>query len=271
MPKIDVADRSQTYRRACYIEPSDAIGRAADRVLTDIRRWFEFKSVVDFGCSVGVWLDVARRLGATKTLGIDGPWISRLDLVNQQIDLLNIDLESRVSLDDTFDMAISLEVAEHLSAARARSFVEDVCKSSTVVLFGAAIPFQGGNLHVNEQFASYWAWFFKEHGYDYIDAIRPTIWTDADLPFWYRQNTILYVHESQYEKISEAVATAREPNGHGYLDLVHPFLYLQKMGQSHDPGQAAGRGGDPGLRQSLRIAAKIPLTAWRVLTHKDRP
>jgi hypothetical protein len=270
MLKSEVAERSRIYRRPCHLEPGETIKLAAEKVLTGVRSWFEFKSVVDFGCSVGVWLDVARRLGATKTLGIDGPWISQSDLVNQQIDLLSVDLESRVLLDETFDMAISLEVAEHLSAVRARSFVEDICKAATVVLFGAAIPLQGGNLHVNEQFPSYWARLFSERSYRYIDVIRPTIWADDTLPFWYRQNIILYAHESKYQKLSAAAATVRVATNEGCLDLVHPFLYLQKADPSDDPGQKARRSKDSGVRKSLRLATKIPLAAWHAVTRRGR-
>jgi hypothetical protein len=268
MVENTLAERRNAYRHACYIEPSETIKLGAERVLMRVRQWSEFRSVVDFGCSVGIWLDVARRLGATKTLGIEGHWISRADLVNQQIDLLTIDLESRVVLNEMYDLAISLEVAEHLSVARAQSFVEDICKSSKFVLFAAAVPFQDGDLHVNEQFASYWARLFRQHGYRYIDAIRPTIWDDDNIPFWYRQNIILYVHESEYTRISAAVATASEETQEGCLDLVHPCLYLKKAEESNDLRQNAGRRKDPGLRKSLRIAARIPLTAWRTIARK---
>lgn len=253
-----VDERPDTYRQARYLEMKRL---AAAKILANIRRWVPFKSMVDFGCSTGVWLDVARNLGATKTLGIDGPWISKLDLVNPEIDLLNFDLESRVFLGDTFDLAISLEVAEHLSAHRARSFVEDICKSSKVVLFGAAIPFQGGRLHANEQFASYWAKIFKECGYRYIDAIRPRIWDDDNLPFWYRQNTILYVHGSEYHRISSVISVDHEETKGQYLDFIHPLLYLEKARRYR---KAAGSD-DPSLRKSLRIAARIPLKAWRAV------
>jgi len=37
-------------------------------------------------------------------------------------------------------------------------------KAAPVVLFSAAIPLQGGTEHVNEQWQSYWAKLFAEHG-----------------------------------------------------------------------------------------------------------
>lgn len=54
-----------------------------------------------------------------------------------------------------FDLAMTIEVAEHLTPVRADSFVEDLTRLSDVVLFSAAIPAQGGINHVNEQWQSY--------------------------------------------------------------------------------------------------------------------
>ena len=60
--------------------------------------------------------------------------------------------------------SISLEVAEHLSPGRAESFISDLCQAAPVVLFGAAIPGQGGVGHLNEQWQSYWANLFEACG-----------------------------------------------------------------------------------------------------------
>ena len=63
-----------------------------------------------------------------------------------------------------FDLVNCLEVAEHLDASRADSFVDDLCALGDVVVFSAAIPGQGGTHHVNEQFQSYWQERFRRNG-----------------------------------------------------------------------------------------------------------
>jgi hypothetical protein len=52
---------------------------------------------------------------------------------------------------ERFDLAASLEVAEHLSSARADGFVEHLTRLSDRVLFSAEVPGQGGYGHRNEQ------------------------------------------------------------------------------------------------------------------------
>jgi hypothetical protein len=46
-----------------------------------------------------------------------------------------------------FDLAVCLEVAEHLPPERAESFIRELCDLAPVVLFSAAIPGQGGTGH----------------------------------------------------------------------------------------------------------------------------
>jgi hypothetical protein len=91
-----------------------------------------------------------------------------------------------------FDLACSLEVAEHLSPSVADQLVLALVKAAPVVLFSAAIPRQGGTSHVNEQWASYWAEKFKRHGYVAIDCLRPALHGDRRVDWWYRQNALIY-------------------------------------------------------------------------------
>ena len=60
------------------------------------------------------------------------------------------------------------------------------------VLFSAAVPGQGGNNHINEQWQSYWADRFAAHGYGPRDIVRPAVRDDRSVAYWYRQNAVLY-------------------------------------------------------------------------------
>ena len=104
-----------------------------------------------------------------------------------------MDLEKKISPKSKYDLAISLEVAEHLSKDRAESFVHDLCGFSDVVLFSGATIGQGGDEHINEQRLSYWKNLFEEEDYCCLDIIRGLIWNDNDIPFWYRQNIVIFV------------------------------------------------------------------------------
>jgi hypothetical protein len=93
------------------------------------------------------------------------------------------DLRESVTITRTFDLAVSLEVAEHLPPERGEGFVEDLCRLAPVVLFSAAVPGQGDPKHtghLNERWQSYWASLFHERGYERAECVRPAIWEDPE-------------------------------------------------------------------------------------------
>jgi hypothetical protein len=153
---------------------------------------FPVKSVVDVGCGVGTWLRAFSRNGVTDYLGIDGEHVP-LGLLNIPKDRFRAaDLRSLSTAGRRFDAACSLEVAEHLPADCASRFVELLTTAAPVVLFSAAIPRQGGAEHINTQWQIYWHALFARHGYVAVDFIRPIIYGNADVAWWYRQNILVY-------------------------------------------------------------------------------
>ncbi len=124
-------------------------------------------SVVDIGCGVGTWLSVLRRKGITRVLGIDGDWVKREMLQIPSECFMPADLAQPLRHLERFDLAISLEVAEHLPPEAARGFVESLIHLADFVLFSAAIPYQGGVNHVNLQWPAYWCAYFNSN------TIRP--------------------------------------------------------------------------------------------------
>jgi cyclopropane fatty-acyl-phospholipid synthase-like methyltransferase len=182
-------------------------------------------SVVDVGCGLGAWLAVFQAHGVSKVLGIDGAHVNRASLLIAEQNFTSGDLSDGFEVNEHFDLAISLEVAEHLPEQAARPFVKALTLASDIVLFSAAIPHQGGVHHVNEQWQSYWAELFQQYGYIPIDAIRPLVWNNSEVQWWYAQNSILYVAEGALAK-SAALKEISKRTRHSPLDLVHPRKYL---------------------------------------------
>jgi hypothetical protein len=89
-------------------------------------------------------------------------------------------------------------------------------------LFSAAIPGQIGTGHVNLQLQSQWADRFVERGYQVVDIVRPTCWSDERVEYWYRQNAIVYVHHDRHDVLDRAPSIARTETP---LDLVHPDMH----------------------------------------------
>jgi hypothetical protein len=179
---------------------------------------------LDVGCGVGTWLSVLRERGVDDIQGVDGAWVDEQHLVIPAASFMRHDLSQPLSLPRRYDLAISLEVAEHLSATRAAAFVKFLTDSSDAVLFSAAIPHQGGRGHVNEQWPVYWAELFRGHGYGAVDCVRARIWNDSAIPCWYRQNILLFVAAGVFDRLPEVPQIP----GDG-LALIHPEIYLKRQ------------------------------------------
>jgi SAM-dependent methyltransferase len=183
-------------------------------------QWFQPKSVVDVGCGIGTFLKVFKDLGVKEILGIDGKWVDRAKLYISDNEFMVADLEKPIVLDRTFDLVLSLEVAEHLSSESSDNFVNSLVSLGKIIVFSAAIPNQGGQNHLNEQDYSYWQKKFLKKGYGFVDICRQRFWNEKEIEWWYKQNMFVVVHESI--DISNLVI---ENTSKDLLTQVHPDLY----------------------------------------------
>ncbi len=185
------------------------------------------RNAIDVGCGVGTWAAVLAEHGV-DVLGIDGDYVPRAALQIPSDRFRSVDLRRPPYPQlGRFELAICLEVAEHLPEAVADRFVAFLAGLSPIILFGAAIPGQGGHAHINEQWQGYWIAKFRRHGLYKHDVVRPAVWTDTRVKPWYAQNTFLF---SYYEEKPGAPPT----------DLVHPMTFLRRHGEkrfraSHPP------------------------------------
>jgi SAM-dependent methyltransferase len=166
-------------------------------------------SVLDVGCGRGVWLAQWLKYGVTDVLGVDGPYVDVKTLHVPGSCFLSRDVSQPFSLGRNFDLVQSLEVAEHLPEASAETFVDNLTRHGSLVLFSAAIPGQGGEHHINEQPLEYWRTKFAARGYAAFDFLRPRIRNDRSIYFCYRFNTLLYAHESCIAGLPASVRASR--------------------------------------------------------------
>jgi len=154
------------------------------------------ESIVDVGCATGAWLSVFRDYGIETVLGLDGSYVDRSKLLIPLECFCAVDLERAFTLSRRFDLAISLEVAEHLPASNAQAFVASLCELSSMVLFSAAVPGQSGRCHINEQWPDYWRQLFANHDFRMFDPFRSVLWHDERVASYYRQNLFLFIHDT---------------------------------------------------------------------------
>ena len=186
-------------------------------------------SVVDFGCGRGAWLAAAGECGVKRLVGIDGAWNSGEALANPAFEFLAADLDGEVMLPETFDLALSLEVAEHVRPESSDRFVASIARLSDAVLFGAAFTGQPGTNHINTRPHGFWADKFLARGYRLFDLFRPRFWSDERVEPWYRQNTFLYVQPRHPLHAALTAAGHHGAEDARFVDAIHPWLYFAAL------------------------------------------
>lgn len=199
---------------------------AAERIVPRVLELMQPTSVIDIGCGTGEFLAAFRRHGIADMLGVDGSYVERDLLAIPQQCFSPFDLSQPFTINRSYDLAVCLEVAEHLLPQSAAQFIASLTRLAPVILFSAAIPYQGGNGHLNEQWPEYWADLFKRHGYLPVDALRRHLWNDHEIPFWYRQNILIFC-TGEALAANKALAQAYRAINPDALALVHPDWYLE--------------------------------------------
>ena len=214
------------YDAAFFDAVREGAARSAARIVPLVMDLVAPRSVLDVGCGDGTWLAAFARAGVADYVGVDGVDPADVPLAIPRERLVVRDLTRPIDLGRAFDLAISLEVAEHLPPAAADAFVASLAAHAPVVLFSCAVPFQTGVGHVNEQWPEYWAERFAAHGFLPADAVRPVVWDDPEVTWWYAQNAILYARQdwaAARPRVREAVAATDR----GRLARVHPANYAR--------------------------------------------
>ena len=206
--------------------------------------------MVDFGCGVGTWVKTGKELGVQESLGIEGNWLHKRHLVIEENDFRYEDLASKIDLPNQFDLAISLEVAEHIDEKSSEIFINNLTKASKIVLFSAAVPGQRGSGHVNEQWPEYWIEKFKSRNYVAIDIIRPSIWNESKIKSWYKQNTILFIHKNKVSEYPSLIPFLDESRN--IWSIVHPDVFVRQIQISH-----------PKFSNFSQLIGSLPIVTFR--------
>jgi SAM-dependent methyltransferase len=192
---MNKSKRSRTlYDAEFYADQAVNSFESARIVAALVHELIKPESVVDIGCGLGGWLKAFSELGARRVRGVDGDYVDKSKLYIDSSSFTAINLSEPFEIREKYDLAISLEVAEHVPSAAGERLVKACTNAAGVVLFSAAVPGQGGTGHINEQWPEYWKDQFKEAGFAMIDALRGKIRDDPRIKWWYRQNLVLFAN-----------------------------------------------------------------------------
>lgn len=222
---------TSTYDPAFYSEIEAGCIRSAEVVVPLVLRTVSPTSMIDVGCGTAAWAAAFARSGVPLAHGVDGSWVPQGRL-RIPVDCFCIgDLEGpdhvwRNRLRQHYDLAVCLEVAEHLPGHRAKTLIGTLTGLAPMVLFSAAVPGQGGVGHVNEQWLDHWQEQFDRCGFRLFDIVRAAVWDDETVEPWYAQNIVLFAGPGVD---AAPLAAAEQTHGRLPLRVVHPRVFENSL------------------------------------------
>jgi cyclopropane fatty-acyl-phospholipid synthase-like methyltransferase len=165
MPLVARLFGRDIYSRSYYQQVEEAEQASVLAIVTWIRLTLRPTRVVDVGCGPGHLIEALHR-GGIDVLGLDYSAAAREFVSQKGLPFETLDLTTPgVVPGSPWDLAVCCEVAEHLDARDADTFVENLTSASNTVFLTAAEVGQDGLNHVNEQPNSYWIAKFDHRGF----------------------------------------------------------------------------------------------------------
>jgi SAM-dependent methyltransferase len=215
---------STLYDDKFYSRQRDKSLESARIIAPLVMKAAQVKSVIDVGCGMGGWLRAFSENGVAVIRGIDGDYVDQSKLYIGPEYFSAVDLTEPLKIDERFDLAICVEVAEHLPARTSNGLVRGLTQLAPIVLFSASVPGQGGTGHINEQWPEFWRDLFAQQGFTMFDLIRPLIREDRRIDWWYRQNIAIFASEAAIQANPELRET---PFDGKELEWVHVNMLRQ--------------------------------------------
>lgn len=189
--RMDVVYNSAYY--ANVIEPSAAASSAP--ISKSICEDLGARSAVDVGCGTGALLDVLKSRGC-DVFGYEYSAAAIRFCRARGVEVQKLDIERGTAAQErTFDVAISMEVAEHLLLLRAGS---SLCSPGFLTRSFLQRPTQdrGVSIMLNEQPKSYWVERFESAGFLSDEALAQQ-WSESwrrggCVASWYFENLMVF-------------------------------------------------------------------------------
>jgi len=136
-------------------------------IIPILKEALDFKSMIDVGCSVGHHLQGCIENGINDVFGVEGSLNAINNLCVDRKMVKHHDLRLPLELGRKWDIALSIEVIEHIEKEYESVFLQSLAGCSDTIVITAAQPGQGGIRHFNEQKKEYWVDKFDRIGYCY--------------------------------------------------------------------------------------------------------
>ena len=161
----------------------------------------ETKSVLDIGCASGVYTAEFRSLGV-DAIGVEYSSKLRRKAARRGVTVypFDVSIPTPSPSEGPFDLAMSLEVAEHVPPQFADAFAgyfKGLCRR---IVFTAAQAGQGGTSHLNEQPREYWIEKFQRVGFGLDEQAThdlAALWRNRGAHWYLPKNLSVFVAHSR--------------------------------------------------------------------------
>ncbi len=166
--KSMILGHDSVYTRSYYRDVvEDSAKESAVKISNSIVNELAPKRVIDVGCGTGALLGALRDKGC-NVFGLEHSKAGLDYCVTRGLPVKSFDIKTDTfTPEEPFNLAVSMEVAEHLPESSANQFISLLANLAEVIVFTAATPGQGGLDHINEQPHSYWISKFAEKEFNY--------------------------------------------------------------------------------------------------------
>jgi len=160
--------------------------------------YFDAKSAIDFGCGIGSFLESGLDRGLTKLKGYELHFErSKKYTPERVLPYIEQGDVTQPLADCGYDLAMSVEVAEHIRPEGSEQFVKNMVQASTNhIMLTAAPPGQRGTGHINLKPSEYWVDLFQQQeGCSYSPEGTKDlkkIWTDLESPLYLINNLLVF-------------------------------------------------------------------------------
>lgn len=152
------------------------------------------QSVIDIGCGMGLYVKEFN-LREIKVVGYDGSPHALKNSVAKNGLVKQHDLRKTFVPDESYDLAICIEVAEHIPTDLSDNLLDTLTNSSNVILFTAAQKGQGGTDHINEQTPQFWLDKFLKRNFVFDKSLtHKLVWEmkSKEIPWWIYDNLMIF-------------------------------------------------------------------------------